>query len=131
MILTGLTRYREIGLLILRVGIGIMFIGHGFPKLIGGPALWRGLAQGVGFDFLPEFWGLMAALGETVGGLLLALGLAFRPACLLLSFVMIGATIYHFRAGDSFTQYSRPLEMLILFGSLLLIGPGKYSVDRK
>lgn len=37
MILRSLDKYRDVGLLILRVGIGLMFMIHGFPKLFGGP----------------------------------------------------------------------------------------------
>ncbi len=40
MILRSLDKYRDVGLLILRVGIGIMFMGHGLPKLIAGPEKW-------------------------------------------------------------------------------------------
>ena len=37
MVLRFLDKYRDIGLLFLRIGIGVMFIMHGLPKLIGGP----------------------------------------------------------------------------------------------
>ena len=37
MIFRFLDKYRDIGLLILRVGIGIMFMIHGLPKLTAGP----------------------------------------------------------------------------------------------
>jgi putative oxidoreductase len=131
MILTKLTHHRDVGLLILRVGVGLMFMGHGIPKLLGGPDTWRMLGQGVGVPFLPTFFGLMAGIGESLGGLLLVLGLLFRPGCILLSLVMLGAITYHFRAGDAFALYSRPIEMLILFVSLLLIGPGRYSLDHR
>jgi len=46
-----LTNYnKDLGL---RIGIGVMFICHGIPKLMGGPAGWEGLAQH-GLPFLPE-----------------------------------------------------------------------------
>jgi putative oxidoreductase len=37
MILHKLDRYRDAGLLVLRIGIGVMFMLHGFPKVMGGP----------------------------------------------------------------------------------------------
>lgn len=37
MILTSLNKHRHIGLLILRIGIGCMFLFHGAPKMFGGP----------------------------------------------------------------------------------------------
>ncbi len=52
MILRSLTRYRDAGLLILRIGIGIMFLYHGAPKLIGGPEKWEKLLKS---QPLPQF----------------------------------------------------------------------------
>ncbi|MFD1185762.1 DoxX family protein [Pontibacter rugosus] len=125
---------RHFGLLLLRVGIGIMFILHGWPKLAGGPERWEMIGQSMqslGIDFAPTFWGFMAGFAEAAGGLLLALGLLFRPACFLLVLTMLVATTKHATAGDGFAGYSHALEAGILFFSLLFIGPGKYSLDHK
>jgi putative oxidoreductase len=125
--------FQDLGLLLLRIGIGIMFILHGWPKLTGGPAYWSKIGsnmQLLGIDFMPELWGFMAAFAEAVGGLLLVLGLFFRPVCLLLVVTMAVATLRHITAGDGFNGYSHALEAGILFFALLLIGPGKYSLDR-
>ncbi len=127
-------RYRDFGLLLLRVGIGAMFILHGLPKLMGGPEKWVQLGQAmelVGISQLPVFWGFMAGFAEVGGGILLALGLLFRPACFLLLITMIVATIRHAVGGDGFGGYSHAAEAAILFFSLLFIGPGKYSLDKK
>ena len=46
----------DLGLLLLRIGIGAMFVAHGFPKLIGGPAKWTALGTAtshLGIDFAP------------------------------------------------------------------------------
>ncbi len=64
MVLSSLDKYRDIGLLILRVGIGIMFMSHGLPKLIAGPDKWLilgGTMNALGIDFTPMAWGFMAA----------------------------------------------------------------------
>jgi len=127
-----LDQYRNPGLLILRIGIGVMFMLHGFPKLMGGPDLWTrlgGATASIGVDFAPTFMGFMAAFAEFGGGLLLILGLLTRPACLLLCVTMIVATAMHVQNGDGFNRYSHALEASILFFSLLLIGPGKLSLD--
>ncbi len=53
MILHTLDRHRDVGLLVLRVGMGVMFMLHGFPKLMGGPELWTrigGATAAVGMD---------------------------------------------------------------------------------
>ncbi|MFC3364595.1 DoxX family membrane protein [Pedobacter fastidiosus] len=64
-ILDNLGKYRNTGLLLLRIGIGILFIIHGFPKLAGGPSGWTGLGGSmkvIGIDFLPIFWALWPPL---------------------------------------------------------------------
>jgi putative oxidoreductase len=106
-----------------------MYFLHGWPKILAGPQLWQGLAKGVGLSFVPTFWGFMAAVFETLGGVLIAVGLLFRPAVALLFLTMAGAVMYHLRKGDPFVDWSRPVEMLIVFAALFLIGPGRYSVD--
>lgn len=133
-ILDSLGKYRNTGLLLLRIGIGVMFIIHGFPKLAGGPKGWEGLGGSmkvIGVDFLPVFWGFMAATAETFGGFLLIVGLFYRPACMLLVFTMIIAAMVHFGKCDGLGGASHAIEMGIVFFSLIFIGPGKYSVDKK
>lgn len=132
MLFHKLDRFRDVGLLVLRLGIGSSFICHGVPKLMGGPELWTGLGgalSALGINFAPTFMGLMAALSESVGGLCLALGLFTRPACFFLLNVMIVALAMHVSQGDPFVKYSHALEAGILFASLLLIGPGRFSLD--
>ena len=133
-IFDSLGKYRNTGLLIMRIGIGIMFIVHGFPKLAGGLAGWAelgGSMKVVGVNFLPVFWGFMAAVAETFGGFLLIVGLFFRPACIALVFTMIIAALVHFGKGDGLGGASHAIELGIVFFSLIFVGPGKYSVDKK
>ncbi|RNI29638.1 DoxX family protein [Rufibacter immobilis] len=125
-------RYQDAGLLLLRIGIGIMFILHGWPKITGGPEMWAkvGGAMGtLGITFGATFWGFMASFAEAGGGLLLLLGLFFRPATLLMFFTMLVASYMHYTSGDGFAGYSHALEAAILFISLFFIGPGRYSLD--
>jgi len=123
----------HIGLLIIRIGIGASFIVHGLPKLLGGPEMWQqigGAVQFIGIDFAPMFFGFMAAVAESFGGLLLMLGLFFTPSLILLICTMSVALAYHIGQGDGFSSISHPLELLILFVGLLFTGSGKYSLDR-
>ncbi|MEW6202460.1 MAG: DoxX family protein [bacterium] len=134
MLFKSLERYHDAGLLVLRIGIGIMFALHGYPKITGGPEKWTMIGGAIGFlgiHFAPVFWGFMAAVSEFCGGILLVVGFLFRPASVLLTITMIVATSMHIGKGDTFGQYSHALESAILFLSLFLIGPGKYSIDAR
>jgi len=131
---SNLGNYKNFGLLLIRLGLGIIFIYYGLPKLLGGPHNWEqtGRATGyVGIHFLPMLWGLLAALTETFGGFLVILGLAFRPVCLLLTITMVVAVFSQFGHGGNFGDASQALESAVTFAGFLFIGPGKYSVDKK
>lgn len=133
-IFDNLGKYRNTGLLILRVGLGVMMMFHGLPKIMGGPDTWAGIGGSmkvIGINFIPAFWGLMAALSEGMGGFLLLLGLFFRPVNMLLTFTMLIAALVHLNKGEGIMGASHAIELGIVFFSLIFIGPGKYSVDKK
>ncbi len=124
----------HLGWLLLRVGIGISIFLHGFPKITGGTELWTAIGSSIGvfgINFAPAFWGFLAAVAESVGGLLFALGLFFRPAAVMLTGTMTVALATHLAAGDDFMIYGHALDLLIVFAASILIGAGKYSFDAK
>ncbi|KAA3439429.1 DoxX family protein [Rufibacter hautae] len=126
--------YLHAGLLLLRIGIGFMFIVHGWPKITGGKETWAmvgGAMSTLGISSGATFFGFMAAFAETVGGLFLMLGFLFRPVVVLLFITMVMATIHHLAAGEGINGASHAIESAILFLSLLFIGPGRYSLDEK
>lgn len=119
-------------LLIIRVGIGVIMMVHGYPKIIGGTEKWEGLGsamENVGVEFFPVFWGFMAAFAEFFGGLMLVLGFLHIAAAFLLAFTMLIAFLMHFFNGDSFGSYSQSLKLLVIFVGLMFSGPGKFSID--
>jgi putative oxidoreductase len=130
----GLGNYKNFGLLIMRVGLGIMFIYHGYPKLGGGPTEWRELGSAtryVGIHFWPVVWGLLCAAIETFGGFLLIIGLAFRPVCFALIINLIVAAAMCFGKGEGLAGASHAIEDAVVFAGLLIVGPGRNSVDKK
>ena len=130
----NLGNYKNFGLLIIRVGLGIMFIYHGYPKLLGGVKSWEALGGStkyIGIHFLPVVWGLLCAVVETFGGFLLIIGLAFRPVCLLLLINLIVAALSQFGRGGGLMDASHAMEDAIMFAGLIFLGPGKYSADKK
>jgi len=118
---------KDIGILLLRVGFGIIFIMHGYPKLLGGVDKWTGLGSMVGFPFFPAFWGFMAAFSESVGGLMLVLGACTRTASVLLALTMVGAITFHVTSAQGSPMHA--VESLIIFVSFIFMGAGKYSID--
>ena len=111
-----------------------MFIYHGWPKLLGGQDMWARLGMStkfIGISFAPVFWGFMAAAVETFGGLLIIIGLAFRPVCLLIIINLIVAAAFHFGMGGGIDAAAHAIEDCITFVGLFIIGPGLYSLDKK
>jgi putative oxidoreductase len=122
----------DAGLLLLRAGIGSMFvIVHGYPKIVGGVTLWRGLGGAfnrlIGLNFVPDFWGFLAMVAEFGGGLCLIAGIFFRPACAAIVSTMFVAALSIIRGGYGFNSASQPIELGIVVAALLLTGPGKLT----
>jgi putative oxidoreductase len=122
----------DVGLLILRIGTGIMYVYHGYPKMFGGHETWTHVGAAMstwGISFAPAFWGFMASFSEFFGGIFILLGLAFRPYCSLLTVTMLVATSMLLAKGDGLTAAAYPLTMAVVFLSLIFIGPGRLSLD--
>jgi len=131
MVLSVLNKYRDTGLLILRIGFGGMYLFHGWPKISGGPERWTklgGAMGNLGIDIFPTFWGFLAAFSEFFGGLCLIFGLFFGWAALLMAATMAVAAVNHFSRGDGLSGASHAIENGIVLFCLIFIGPGKYSL---
>jgi putative oxidoreductase len=122
------------GLLLLRVFIGVAFIGHGTQKLFG----WFGGygPQGTGGFFASQGYrsgvqmAVLAGLAEAGGGTLLALGLLTPLACAAIAIVMLNA-IFAVTLKRGFMLGSElELTYLVTAISLAAIGPGRFSLDR-
>jgi len=133
--LNSLSKYTDTALLISRIGIGLSYvIVHGYKKLIGGTERWESYGyamKSLGIDFFPVFWGFMAAVAETIGGLFLILGLFFRPSALLILITMIVAASRHITNGDPLSKVAYPVEMAMIMILFFFVGAGKYSIDYK
>lgn len=124
-------RWKDIGLLLLRLGFGFGFIFfHGWAKLTGGPEQWAGVGGAVehlGIGFGHTFFGFLAAFAEAIGGLLFAVGFLFRPAAILIAGTMFVAWVMHVTTGQGSPAHAFK-NMWVALG-LAMIGPGRYSVD--
>lgn len=125
--------YINIGLLVFRLVLGGMFMWHGYPKITGGIEKWAVLGKSVeifGITVFPEFWGFMSGFAEFVGGLFFALGLFYRPMCLLLFSNMMVAFSTQMLSDKGLMKAAQSLEDGASFFAAFFVGPGKYSVDQ-
>jgi putative oxidoreductase len=125
-----------IGLLILRVGVGLTVAAHGSQKLFGwfgGGGIQRTTAGMARQRFTPAWlWTWVAAIGEFVGGLLLALGL-FSPlgGFAVLGSMLVAIVASHLHKGfwNRNGGVEFPLMIALPALALSLIGPGAISFD--
>ena len=127
-----LGKYREGGLLLIRVSIGLVFVILIAPVLWSGQKGWEHFGSAMRhLDFHSHyaFWGFVGALAGSAGGLLMILGLFFRVGVLFALAVTLVHLIGAWSSGGFHARLA-PLEMSVLLLSLLFVGPGKYSVDK-
>ncbi len=117
----------DIGLLILRLGVGLpLAFLHGLGKLPPSEGFIGGTAE-MGFP-LPVVFAWAAGLSEFVGGLLLALGLATRPAGFFVACTM--AVAFFGSHGGSLGEGEKAFVYLVSALALMVAGGGRYAVDR-
>lgn len=127
------------GLLVLRLGLGAVFMVHGWAKLnpkgaIGGPAGFIGFLKQLGVP-LPAFFGWVVVLLETAGAVLLILGLGTRLLAAGLVIDMIVA-ITRVKRGMAKSAFMDPkggweFEFALLAQALALVftGAGALALD--
>ena len=124
---------RDAAILLARVGIGVVFVAHGWQKFFT-----LGLAR-VGEQFAgygipqPEITAAIVAGVELVAGVALVAGLLTPLAGILLGVDMAGALYFvHATHGPFVTQNGWELVVALGVGALLIaaVGAGRVSIDR-
>jgi len=121
------------GLFLLRLGLGIVFVMHGWQKLfVFGHEGLTGFFAAAGIPF-PAVNAVIATAVELGGGLALIAGLGTRIAGVLLSFTMLVAVaVVHLPNGFFLPNgYEFALTLLLANGAIALTGAGGYSLDAK
>lgn len=126
----------NLGLLILRLAVGLTIAAHGLQKLVpwsGGPGFTK-MAQGLQKQgFKPAwFWASLAVLGELGGGLSVASGfLTPVGAAGIFGAMVIAVFKSHWKNGFWLNKHGYEYALLLLLTSLSigLAGPGSYSLD--
>jgi putative oxidoreductase len=126
----------NIGLLIIRLVIGVLFIGHGAQKLFGWFGGYGLKGTGGWFESIGMKPGLtmalFAGLAELIGGMLFALGLLTPIAGIMIAGTMVMAIVkVHGPNGLWATSngYEYNLTLLAVAIGIALIGPGQYALD--
>jgi putative oxidoreductase len=126
----------NIGLLIIRLVIGLLFVGHGAQKLFGWFGGYGLKGTGGWFESIGMKPGvtmaLFAGLAELIGGILFALGLLTPLAGIMIAGAMAMAIIkVHAPNGLWATAngYEYNLTLLVVSIGIALIGPGQYALD--
>jgi putative oxidoreductase len=124
-------RATDVGLTVLRLVTGTIFMMHGGQKLFvfGLAGVSEGFAK-MGLP-MPGLLGPFIGLLEFFGGLALIIGLLTRLASLGLVFNMIGAILTVHLAAGFFLPSGYEFALALLGSSLALVfaGAGRYSID--
>lgn len=129
---------KDFGLLVLRLTLGGLFVGHGTQKLFGwfgGPGMkgTKGMMTGLGMT-PPNVWGPMVAVGETSGGLFTALGFLSPLGPLnIVAAMWVAIRKVHWSKGiwNSGGGIEFPLMNIASAFALAMVGPGRFSLDHR
>jgi putative oxidoreductase len=121
-------KLQDFGLLAVRLLAGGMMLTHGIPKidrLFGeGPVKFADP-----FGLGPEISLVLVIFAEVACSLLVMVGLKTRLATIPLLITMLVAAFY-IHGADPFGEKELPLLFFTLFVSLLVSGPGNFTIDR-
>jgi putative oxidoreductase len=135
----------DVGLLILRIGLGLLFVFYGSQKMFGvfgGRGYSAQIDSFIGQGF-PPLLAHLAILTEFVGGLMLLVGFFTPLAALGLAVMMSVATWKHMSQPDAWnllatsgqgadsSRFFYTFSLAVACLSILVMGAGKISLDSK
>ena len=121
-------KYKDHAYLLLRIGVGLIFIMAGYGKLTGIEGV-VGFFGNIGIP-MPSIMAWVVAIVEFVGGIMVLVGYRIQIPAVLLAIIMLVAIITVKLGADNVFQSMR-LELMLLLASLFIAtsGSGKYSLD--
>ena len=118
----------HLGLALLRILPSAMMLTHGFPKfqkLLSGNTEF---ANPIGIGAAPSLF--LCVVGEFICPILIIIGFKTRWAAIPAAITMaVAAFIVH--GADPFGKKELALLYFVIFVVIFLLGPGKYSIDKK
>ncbi len=120
--------YQQVAPFLLRVVLAFIFIGHGYPKLFNSRQKTTEFFDSIKIK-PASFWTIIVGLVEFVSGILLLIGLFTQLAAILVSIVMLVAILKVKIKQGFLGGYDFEILILVCALSLLLLGPGIFSID--
>lgn len=126
-----MVRKDELGLTLLRVILGVIFLIHGFAKFQGGIANTVGFFESLG---LPGFTAYIVALIEVLGGIAIVLGLGTRVVAGLLALILAVAILkvklaVGFLGNGQMAGYELDLALLVICVYLALKSKSFWALE--
>lgn len=118
----------NVGLALLRIVPSAMMLSHGLPKfqkMLGGNFEF---ADPIGLGAAPSLF--LAMIGEFICPILIIIGFKTRIMAIPPAITMLVAA-FMIHINDPFGTKEKALIYLVIFLAIILLGPGKYSIDRK
>ncbi len=119
---------KDIGLAFFRIAVSAMMLTHGIPKfqkLIAGDFEF---GDPIGIGATPSLF--LAVIGEFICPILVIIGFKTRLSAIPVVITMaVAAFIAH--GADPFGTKEKALLFLVAFITIALVGPGKFSIDKK
>ena len=121
---------RDLGLLVLRLGLGFSLVyAHGYGKF-------QGMLGGGGANF-PDPIGLggplslaLAAFAEFICAIAISVGFMTRLASIPVV-ILFAVAFFVVHGGDPFPDKEKAFLFLVGYLAVLFTGPGRYSLDEK
>ncbi len=123
------------GLLLIRIGLGLVFMFHGYPKMTG---RWEGCKgsresvkksiQRLGLP-CPHQLAITVGIIEYFGGFLLLAGLFTRWVALAIAVVMVVASGRNYSEKGFLGGADMPFSLFMTLLALFLLGSGSLSLD--
>ncbi len=124
--ITSTAKKPDLGLLIIRLAIGVIFVAHGWQKFGNMEAT---ITFFTTISLAPFFAYLVAAV-EFLGGIAMILGVWTHLAGLLLAIVMLVAIIILKAKTGLVGGYELDLILLASALGISMLGPGKHTVKK-
>lgn len=135
-----MTKRADVSAFVLRLVAGLVFLPHGYSKVFGSGA--AAFAADMAAYHIPAFLGYIVPYAEFAGALLLILGLVTRLDAFLLACTMFVAAfvvqlpdaLHETQPGTpkffaAMRGIELPLSLFAITVAILILGPGRYSLD--